>query len=76
MLRFFRRRKDSRLRELGEAEAYERVHGDRGEVKRVHLPPRRKRYDLPVSGETLRRGFEERIRAREEEQEAKRPPDD
>ncbi len=64
MLRFFRRR-DRALRELGEEEAYARVHGDRSGVKIVHLPPRRKRYQLDVTGETLRRRFEERIDERD-----------
>ena len=63
-MRFFRRRRDRGLRPLGEAEAYSRVHGDRNEVSIVHLPPRRKRYALPVSGEALRRRFEQRIDAR------------
>jgi hypothetical protein len=62
-VRFFRRRQQ--LRPLGEAEAYARVHGERTEVKVVHLPPRGKRYELPVSGEHLRRRFEERLAERE-----------
>lgn len=67
-MRFFRRR-DRGLRPLGEAEAYARVHGERNEkIKIVHLPPRRKRYSLRVSGETLRRGLEQRLDAREPEE--------
>ena len=51
----FRRRK-RRLREIGESEAYGRAYGDRSEqVKVVKLEPRRPRYQLKVSGETLRR---------------------
>jgi hypothetical protein len=63
-MRFFRRR-DKALRPLGEAEAYARIHGERTDVKIVHLPPRRKRYRLDVTGEGLRRRFEERIAERE-----------
>jgi len=62
-VRFFRRRRHA-LRPLGEAEAYARVHGERTEVKIVHLPPRRKRYRTGVSGEQLRRRFEERLAER------------
>jgi hypothetical protein len=67
-VRFFRRR-DRALRPLGEAEAYARVHGDRSGVRIVRLPARRKRYALDVSGEALRRRFEERIDARDPEEE-------
>lgn len=63
-MRFFRRR-DKALRPLGEAEAYARIHGERTDVRIVHLPPRRKRYRLDVTGEALRRRFEERIAERE-----------
>lgn len=63
-MRFFRRR-DRGLRPLGEAEAYARIHGERTDVRIVHLPPRRKRYRLDVTGEALRRRFEERIAERE-----------
>jgi hypothetical protein len=62
----FRRRK-RRLREIGEAEAYGRAYGDRSEqVKVVKLEPRRPRYPLKVSGETLRRAFADRLAKREE----------
>jgi hypothetical protein len=62
----FRRRK-RRLRQIGEAEAYGRAYGDRSEqVKIVKLEPRRPRYKLEVSGETLRRAFAERLARREE----------
>jgi hypothetical protein len=55
-----------RLRPLTEAEAYARCHGRREtEVRIVHLEPRRPRYELRVSGEDLRRSFEQRLEARE-----------
>jgi len=56
----------ARLRPLNEAEAYARCHGDRGpEVRIVHIEPRRPRYESNVSGEELRRSFEQRLDARE-----------
>jgi hypothetical protein len=65
-MRLFRRPK-RRLRQIGEAEAYGRAYGDRSEqVKIVKLEPRRPRYQLKVSGETLRRAFAERLAKREE----------
>jgi hypothetical protein len=58
-----------RLRTIGEAEAYHHAYGERtAEVKPVKLPPRRKRFQLPISGEELRRRFEERLSSREEEE--------
>ena len=61
----FRRRR-GRLRQIGEAEAYGRAYGDRSEqVRVVKLEPKRPRYRLRVSGETLRRAFAERLDARE-----------
>ncbi len=55
---------------IGEAEAYERSYGVRSaDVRAVKLPPRRPRFDLSVSGEQLRRRFEERLAAREEVEE-------
>jgi hypothetical protein len=61
----FRRRE--RTRPYDEATAYARLHGDRDELVRiVELPPRRKRYGaLLASGESIRRGFERRLDARE-----------
>ena len=65
-MRLFRRRKP-RLREIGESEAYGRAYGDRSEqVKVVKLEPRRPRYKLEVSGESLRRAFAEKLARREE----------
>jgi hypothetical protein len=48
---------------MSEAVAYARCHGDRdGDLVRVvRLEPRRPRYPLAVSGETLRRAFESRL---------------
>ncbi len=64
-------RRRQRLRALTEAEAYARCHGTREtEVRIVKLEPRRPRYDLPVSGEDLRRSFEEKLERREHEDEA------
>ena len=65
-MRLFRKRKP-RLRQIGEAEAYGRAYGDRSEqVKIVKLEPRRPRYKLEVSGESLRRAFAEKLARREE----------
>ncbi len=53
---------------LDEAAAYERCHGTRGQdVKIVKLPPRRPRFDVLADGEKLRRRFEERLDARDDE---------
>ena len=55
-------------REITEAVAYARCHGDRGnEIIRVTkrppytLPLRRRGYHVTVPGETLRQAFSERI---------------
>ena len=55
---------------IGEAEAYARSYG-REERRREarEAPPRRKRFELAVSGEELRRRFEERLAAREDVEE-------
>jgi hypothetical protein len=64
-MRLFRRRK-RRLRQIGEAEAYGRAYGDRSEqVKVVKLEPRRPRYELKVSGESVREAFARRLEKRE-----------
>jgi hypothetical protein len=56
-----------RLRPLSEAECYARCYGTRDEMVRiVKLEPRRPRYDVLTSGESLRRLFEERLDARSE----------
>ena len=68
LLRRLRLRKP-RPEPIGEAEAYERSYGERRDVRRVKLPPRRPRYELPVSGEELRKRFEERLGSREQPKE-------
>ncbi len=63
------RRKKTRLHEIGEAEAYGRTYGDRTtEVRIVKMEPRRPRYKLRVSGEELRRQFEEKLLKRGEKE--------
>jgi hypothetical protein len=55
-----------RLRPLTEAECYARCYGGSGdEVRVVRIEPRRPRMVLRISGEDLRRRFEERLDARE-----------
>ena len=67
-MRFFRRRR--RLRPIGESEAYGRSYGDRTtEVRVSKSEPRRPRYNLKVSGESLREAFAERLEKREDEKE-------
>lgn len=64
-MRLFRR-SPQRLRQIGESEAYGRAYGDRSEqVRVVKIEPKRPRYDLPVSGETLRQAFAKRLDKRE-----------
>jgi hypothetical protein len=57
------RRKRARTRPISEEVAYARCHGDRDAdlVRVVRIEPRRPRYPLPVTGETLRRAFELRL---------------
>jgi len=52
---------------IDETAAYERSYGDkRGDVKVVHLPPRRPRdRDVLATGELLRRAFLDRLDKRE-----------
>ena len=58
-----------RLRSLSEDECYARCYrGWEPTVTLVKLEPRRPRYETSVSGETLRRIFEERIDARVDEE--------
>jgi hypothetical protein len=60
-----------RLRPLSEAECYARCYrGWDATVRVVKLEPRRPRYELAVTGEDLRRSFETRIDARDEELQA------
>ena len=57
-----------RLRPLSEDECWARCYGAYDPtVTLVRLEPRRPRYEPRISGETLRRRFEERIDARIEE---------
>jgi hypothetical protein len=56
---------------LTEAECYARCYGGGGDDVRVmRLEPRRSRVVVRLSGEELRRRFEERLDARETEVEA------
>ena len=60
-----------RLRPLTEAECYARCYGGGGDdVRVVRIEPRRSRIVVRLSGEELRRRFEERLDAREPEVEA------
>ena len=60
-----RRRSKPALRPIEEAEAYARCHGQRSlDVKIVKLEPRRPRFPARVTGESLRRSFEERLQKR------------
>jgi hypothetical protein len=54
-----------RLRPLSEAECYARCYGSSEScVRIVRFEPRRPRFPASVTGESLRRRFEERIAAR------------
>ncbi|MGH2971533.1 MAG: hypothetical protein ACRDNM_08590 [Gaiellaceae bacterium] len=58
-----------RLRSLSEDECYARCYrGWEATVTIVKLEPRRPRYSTSISGETIRRIFEERIDARVDEE--------
>jgi hypothetical protein len=62
----FRRKTDSRLHEITEAEAYGRSYGDPvADVKIVKVEPRRPRYPLKVTGESLRDAFLDRLNKRD-----------
>ena len=57
-----------RLRPLSEEECYIRCYGSRDEmVKLVDVEPQPPTYDELLTGENLRRLFEERLDAREPE---------
>ncbi len=57
-----------RLRSLSETECYVRLYGGwDSTVTPVKIEPRRPRYELAVSGEDLRRDFEQRIEARSDD---------
>ena len=58
-----------RLRSLSEAECYARCYrGWDPTVTVIKLEPRRPRYPTSISGEAIRRIFEERIDARVEDE--------
>jgi hypothetical protein len=60
-----RRRRRSPARVLGEAEAYHRSYGERREdVRIVDVEPRRPRFEVKVTGEQLRKRFEELLDSR------------
>ena len=62
----FRRKNETRLHQIGEAEAYGRSYGDvRRDVKIVKVEPRRPRYQLKVTGEALRDAFLDRLNRRD-----------
>jgi hypothetical protein len=62
----FRRKKDTRLHQIGEAEAYGRFYGDSsGDVRIVKRAPRPPLRQLKISGEGLRKAFLERLNRRE-----------
>jgi hypothetical protein len=62
----FRRKNETRLHQIGEAEAYGRSYGDvRRDVKIVKVEPRRPRYELKVTGEGLRSAFLDRLNKRD-----------
>ena len=62
----FRRKNETRLHQIGEAEAYGRSYGDqRRDVKIVKVEPRRPRYQLKVTGEALRNAFLDRLSKRD-----------
>ena len=64
-----------RLRTLSEAECYVRCYGGWDPtVTIVKIEPRRPRYELPVTGEDLRRDFEARIDARPEDADVEAAP--
>jgi hypothetical protein len=62
----FRRKKDTRLHQIGEKEAYGRSYGEvSGDVRIVKVEPRRPRYQLKITGEGLRKAFLDRLNRRE-----------
>lgn len=62
----FRRKQESRLHQIGEAEAYGRSYGEASrDVKIVKVEPRRPRYQLKVTGESLRNAFLDRLNKRD-----------
>ena len=68
-MRLFHRKPKTRLRVLGESDAYHRSYGDAPrDVKIVKLEPRRPRYrQVLADGERLRQAFLQRLDKREKE---------
>ena len=68
-MRLFGRKPKSRLRPLGESEAYHHSYGETPrDVKIVKLEPRRPRYqDVLADGERLRQAFLQRLDKRDKE---------
>ena len=66
-MRLFRRK--ARLRQIGEAEAYDHSYGEPPrDVKIVKQEPRRPRYrDVLADGERLRQAFLDRLEKRDKE---------
>jgi hypothetical protein len=61
----FRRKKDSRLHAIGEAEAYGRSYGQHtGDVRVLKVEQRTPRRQLKITGEALRNAFLERLNKR------------
>ena len=72
-----RRTHKTELKPIGEAEAYDRCHGSRGdEVRIIKVEQRRARYETDVSGECLREAFENRLDKREPSEEIEPAPDE
>jgi hypothetical protein len=62
----FRRKKDSRLHAIGEAEAYGRSYGQHsGDVRVLKVERRTPVRQLKITGEALRNAFLERLNRRE-----------
>jgi hypothetical protein len=71
----FRRKNETRLHQIGEAEAYGRSYGEtKRDVKIVKVEPRRPRYQLKVTGEALRDAFLDRLNRREPADRPDEPP--
>jgi hypothetical protein len=70
VIKLFNRKPKTRLRELGESEAYHHSYGEpRRDVKIVKLEPRRPRYrQVLADGERLRQAFLQRLDKREKEE--------
>ncbi|HSC73855.1 MAG TPA: hypothetical protein VLB89_06790 [Gaiellaceae bacterium] len=68
-MRLFGRKPKSRLRPLGESEAYHHSYGETPrDVKIVKLEPRRPRYqEVLADGERLRQAFLQRLDKRDKE---------